>query len=562
MTAAEFDRIWACVQAVEPTIDVATRDASRFWYWPGSQHPQYARCVIALGGRRIDPDADFVSQPLARAVAAIQAAPPGQRNHTLNSQAFAVARQLHATPAALEILATAARAAGLDEREISRTIQSATTAVQRPQSTDDAHVFDRGDHVEIADRIQAIMPPLAHDGLQFYAYDAGVWRALHVSQIAMTVQSLAGALVRSQSGAVRKLNMTSGMIDGVQKILAGRAYRDFSAAPAGVTFRNTRLAIHDGAVYQCQPTQDDLERHCVDFDYNPEADCPRFDRMITDIFGSMDDTRAMILQEFAGASLFVQATRYQRAVILLGSGGNGKSQLITAIGAAFPLSSVAALPAESWGNDFMLAGLVGKRINLVNEMPARESVASERFKNVITGERLQINVKYKDPVSSALIAGHLFAANSLPQTSDLSAGYFRRLIVISMDRRFDTAQEVDFDIGRHIAENERAGVAAWAVRGMQRLLAAGAYTHDDRSADVISDWETGSDSVRAFYVSELEPSTTTRMGARELYRDYSQWAREGGFQPVNERNFSQRMARCGVQKSTISGRMQYLVQRK
>src|SRR5574343_16918 len=249
MTAAEFDRIWACVQAVEPTIDVATRDASRFWYWPGSQHPQYARYVIALGGRRIDPDADFVSQPLARAVAAIHAAPPGQRNHTLNSQAFAVARQLHAAPAALETLATAARAAGLDEREISRTIQSATTAVQRPQSTDDAHVFDRGDHVEIADRIQAIMPPLAHDGLQFYAYDAGVWRALHVSQIAMTVHSLAFALVRSQSGAVRKLNMTSGMIDGVQKILAGRAYRDFSAAPAGVTFRNTRLAIHDGAVY-------------------------------------------------------------------------------------------------------------------------------------------------------------------------------------------------------------------------------------------------------------------------------------------------------------------------
>ena len=553
IAAADYPRLWAAIAAHEKTCDIQCKDPSRFWFWPSSNHPENAKFIVNEGDA-LDPTKDFVSPSIERAIATMADAPNGARNATLNKVAFALASNGQSTNEIKAALTKAAKKIGLSERETEGTLQSATSAPLR------SGAFTRGDHAEIAEKIIEQQPNIAHDGLSFFRCTSGVWSRISDDEIAASVLALAGSPVLSKNGA-SQLKINQSTIVGVTAIVASKTRRDFSKATPGVTFKDCRLTIKNGVIVSTKAHADDLEKFAVDFDYDENAYGSRFNELLTNIFEKMDDPRLLRLQEFAGACLFSQATQYQKCLVLLGSGGNGKSQLITAISSAFPALSVAALPAESWGSDFRLSALVGKRLNSVNEMPQKESVGSERFKNVVTGEPLCIDVKYRDPVTVALRAGHLFAANQLPITTDHTDGFFRRFLICELTKRFDNVAAPEREFGAEIARNEKQAVACWCVRGMARLLAQGGFTPDPSGEIRLAAWATESDSVKQ-YATELTDDGEPLTKARELYRDYYEWAREGGMSPVSEVKFAHRLKLCGYEKKRFTEGMFYRCRRK
>lgn len=537
IAAGEYPRLWEAIAAHEPQCDPQCKDVSRFWFLPASNHPENATFIVRSSGVVLDPNESFTSPKIENAKIALASAPPGQRNATLNKIAYSLASSgIDATPE----LAAVARTIGLTHTEIAATLKSASTAPIRDGA------FVRGDHAEIAEKIVEAQPNLAHDGLSFLRCENGVWNVMHNDEISAAIVAMAGAPVLSKSGA-SQLKINQSTITGATAIVVSKVRRDFSKATPGVTFKNCRLTVEYGRIVKTTVQPSDLEKFSLDIDYDDSAYGSRFNELLTNIFEKMYDPRLLRLQEFAGACLFSLATQFQKCLVLLGSGGNGKSQLITAIASAFPMGTASALPSESWGNDFRLAALVGRRLNCVNEMPTREAVGSERFKNVVTGEPLCIDVKYRDPIQVVFRAGHLFAANQLPITTDQSEGFFRRFMIVELTKRFDTAARVEREIGTEVARSERAAVVRWAVHGMARLLAQGGYTPDPVDDLRLAKWATESDSVK-LYALELVTDGQALTQARALYRDYHDWARGGGMSPVSEVKFAHRMQAIGFEK--------------
>ena len=140
--------------------------------------------------------------------------------------------------------------------------------------------------------------------------------------------------------------------------------------------------------------------------------------------------------QFVGACLLGIAWRYQKCIVLIGEGANGKSTLIDILRALFEASKVAAIPPNKLTDQYYVAELVGKVINLCAETPKSELRDSDKFKSVVTGDWTSGRAPYKPVAHFQPIAGHMFGCNTLPGTDDQSKGFWRRFVVVTFNRVF------------------------------------------------------------------------------------------------------------------------------
>ena len=140
------------------------------------------------------------------------------------------------------------------------------------------------------------------------------------------------------------------------------------------------------------------------------------------------------LEEHIGASMLGVATKYQRLLIWEGEGGAGKSLLIEAITkTCFEEELVSSTAPSEWAG-FAAPSLDGPLLNVVTEMPEGKTFRSDRFKSVISGDRVTVARKNQNEYSMRPVAGHIIAANKLPPMSDPAV--IRRLFVMRFNRTF------------------------------------------------------------------------------------------------------------------------------
>src|SRR5690606_28858411 len=127
------------------------------------------------------------------------------------------------------------------------------------------------------------------------------------------------------------------------------------------------------------------------------------------------DARIDYFLEFAGLSLVGKAPQYaQKALIFLGTGRNGKSTCTDIIRGVIPPELVCSVSPHSWSNEQSRDLLVGKRLNIVGELPSREMSDTSTYKNIITAEDpVEVKVVHKRKFNAFLLLGHLFLGNEL-----------------------------------------------------------------------------------------------------------------------------------------------------
>lgn len=621
VTPDEYDTLWRWAESIAVAaghvIDPATKDPSRFWFLPGGD--TYER--RALNGQAVDPDPIIASsrkQPdlpppveptpirrgygeaaLHKACERVRRAPEGTRNDALNSEAYSLARLVAGgvidDSTARSELRAAGLASGLTGDEVTKTLGSAFSAglskprtppvlrpVTRGTGTDGpapasqpvaaTALFKRADHVEFAERARAILEtsPVTYDDGSFWRYtDAGIWSPLADEAVEHTVAGFSGAWVSTGDDKMKPISITAGACQGATRVLRNSMVSDpdrplFRAAVPGVAFRDRFVTVRDGQIQTHPHAPEHLARAGLEFDYDP-IEHPQLDKFFADLFEGCDDAadRVSLLQEFVGACLLGMAPSYQRCLVLYGTGNNGKSQVLDIARAAFPEGTVVALPPQQWDERFRLPLLVGALGNFVGELPSREIAASETFKGIVTGDAQTAERKNRDAFCFYPTAGHLFGSNGLPTAGDVSAGFFRRFVILPLTKVFpESGEGVERDIGKRIAREERQAIAAWAVAGAARLQRQGGYTVPASVAAMKEAWARDSDSVHLWLDTEtekVEKSDGSGMKHLDVYGAYRDWAKLAGFQPVNITNFGRRYATSGRDRSVISGRARYYV---
>jgi P4 family phage/plasmid primase-like protien len=285
--------------------------------------------------------------------------------------------------------------------------------------------------------------------------------------------------------------------------------------------------------------------------FKSDASGKRSDKEVEEARKDAED-KIKVLAEVMGAAALGMATRIQapKAVVLLGpSAQNGKSQVLDIIRGLLPPSAVSSIPAGKMGDEKHLIQLVGKLLNMSDELSSAESIAGDNFKKVVTGNDIEARDVFKSAISFRPKAQHVFATNGLPSfKGGIDRGVRRRLIVLEFNRVIPPSERVA-EIGQRIAREELDLLLDFAVEGASRLLKQGKFTDLRSSEDAVRKWVLHTDPVEAWLeecVTCVSGTDVPRVATSEAYSHFREWCGRSGYTlvpPINK--FSERVETAG-----------------
>ncbi|MCA9071308.1 MAG: hypothetical protein KDA84_20410 [Planctomycetaceae bacterium] len=277
------------------------------------------------------------------------------------------------------------------------------------------------------------------------------------------------------------------------------------------------------------------------YDYDPTAECPIWEHNLREIMPprGAGDHRIEVIQEFMGLTLVPNDTSFEKFLILVGPGGNGKSTLLRTIVEMLGVDNVSHVPLEGLNSEFRLHDMVGKLANIAMDMKRMDKMEEGRLKEIVSGEPQQINRKHKAPITTPIAARLIFSCNDLPQINDRSNGVWRRMIAMPFFETF-TRDQVD----RHRRDRlrqELPGIFNWAMAGAIRLYEQGGFTECTVCEQLSAEHRLISDPVEQFFDECVVYDSTIAIQTRELYDAYRAYCEDNGRVPKNSADFGKQV---------------------
>jgi len=434
-------------------------------------------------------------------------------------------------------------------------------------------VFERGDEAEMADRLLAIyggqdMAATESDRLYLCNPDTWLWSERTASQIRGGVKSwFSGSWVHTvdKKGEIvfkpvaLNFNRASGTARLLVDTITTRGFIGLSDA-RGVAFGNLYVSL-DEPPRAVRRTDWLTDAEQLPFDYDPDAKCTAWLEALRRIWPGTDKAWAdnvYLLQEFFGAALFGLGPKFQKVLILVGDGNNGKSVIVKVLEKLFPPAACTSVPIQQLGHEYYNEMLLHSKVNIVGELPARDVLDASAFKGIVDGSLTPARRIREAPISFHPKATHVFSANILPQSSDHSEGFWRRIMALHFERQFKpTDPDYDPDIVSKLTA-ELPGIARWAIDGAKRLLDQNRYTVTEGGGALVAQWRMESNSVALFADEHIVAFVFNDTATTEIYTVYCDYCRETNHRPVSMTNFGKRFRALGFE-SRKSGTIKYSV---
>jgi P4 family phage/plasmid primase-like protien len=373
----------------------------------------------------------------------------------------------------------------------------------------------------------------------------GVWRRTEDRDVKQKVHEVAGMK-----------DLTATVVGSILDMLKTEAHRSghvFDQNPIGINCANGEL-VYEGSAWVLKPHERDHYRTAmIPVAYQPNAQAPRFDRFLEEVFeGDPDkDEKVWAVHEALGYSL-IPSCHLEKFFMLIGSGANGKSVLLGVLAELLGREHVCAVQPSQFENRFQRAHLQGRLANIITEIAEGAEIADAQLKSLVSGEMTTAEHKHKDPFDFIPYAKHWFGTNHLPHTRDFSDALFRRALILTFNNKFEQDRR---DV--HLADALKAelqGVFNRALSGLERLMTNRAFTACASSADIARQWRREADQAAQFVDECCTLGPGQRVSSNELYRRYRSWALEAGIgRLLNRNNFALRLKRLGLETGRGTG---------
>jgi len=419
-----------------------------------------------------------------------------------------------------------------------------------------------------------------------YVEGRGTWSPRPRSDVWDTLEALDGGIIGTgQKRRVfrRSTRQTSDVAKAVEWSLFDESF--FNVRTPGVAFGNGFVSLESAeSSLELRPhSPRNKATFTVPVDWDPEATCPAWLDVMGAVFRDDRDKAEKIkaFQEFLGAAIGGVATEYDRALVLSGSGSNGKSTVIKILELLFPDGATVSQTPQSWGGsggNYAKAALASAAVNLCAEAPTNRAMSPEVIKAIISGDKIEARPIREAPFSFRPTAAHVWAVNSPWESGDNTKGYWRKFLVLSFNRAFDeestpAGRRTDF-VGRCRAE--LPGIYAWAFEGLRRLLAQGAYTMPDSAVDALEEWRVEADPISDWFgdtwaaVDPEDGRTKARLPtSRELMDSLVTWCASNAISPPRELRPKQLIRKLrampggnAIRSVTTGGQVRYGLSRK
>jgi P4 family phage/plasmid primase-like protien len=252
-----------------------------------------------------------------------------------------------------------------------------------------------------------------------------------------------------------------------------------------INFKNGVLNLRSGDLL---PHGKNFHFHyCLPYDYVVGAVAPNWLKFLDQVTLGREDLKN-ILHEYMGFILFGGEYLYQKALILSGSGKNGKSTFVNILKILTGEGNYSTVSLQSIGTrTFSVAEIQNKLVNISEEEPPSCFKETGVFKNLTGNNTIQAERKFKNPFNFVSRAKVVITYNEVPYISDTSTGMRRRLMIVPFDLDLEsTPHLVDVKILDKL-KDELSGIFNLAIEGYRRLDDIGRFTKSIAVEDAISE---------------------------------------------------------------------------
>lgn len=271
------------------------------------------------------------------------------------------------------------------------------------------------------------------------------------------------------------------------------------------------------------------------------AECPRWQRFLTEVFGG-DNALVEWLHRFLGYAISGD-TSEQIFLIGYGTGANGKSTLFGTVAGVLgsyafnlPFSAMELHARSSIPND--LAAIVGRRFVTASESGDAVRLNEARMKMLTGGDTVTARFLHGEFFEFRPAAKFVLFTNAKPTVRDDSLGMWRRIRLVPFLRTF----EVNRTLGAELLA-EGPGILRWMIDGCLAWQRDGLPT-PSAVVSATQEYRADSDLLEQFIDAKCIVGPTESCRAGELFARYREWADAEGLGPrerLNQRRFGSKI---------------------
>ena len=160
---------------------------------------------------------------------------------------------------------------------------------------------------------------------------------------------------------------------------------------------------------------------------------------------------------------------------------------------------MACIPPADFAKEQFLANLIGRTVNLADELSTSKAISSDKMKQVVTGEMFTAKLLYRQPIQFKPKALNIFATNALPGFhGGVDTGVERRLAVIPFDLTISKSERIP-NIGKLAAERHADEIIAIAISELSELLKRGFFELPKSIEEATEQWFHDADLIQMWF---------------------------------------------------------------
>ena len=345
----------------------------------------------------------------------------------------------------------------------------------------------------------------------FYDFPAGIYRFGGETIIEQFAQVWLGRLGLEAKATTNYMNQVVGYIQRETYIDRGQ----LNVNPDVLMVKNGVIELSTGKIY---PHNKDYKATiAIPVAYDPEAECPRINRFISEVVEQKD----MSLLYEVPAWCLTPYSGIQRLVILLGEGANGKTVYLETIRRFLGRNNCTAYSLQSLTtNRFAIAGLFGKLANISPELPSTALKQAGPLKTLTGLDTIEAEKKFKDSFNFINRAKMIFATNTPPEITEDTLAIWRRFIVVDFPFKFVGDAADKNLLAKLTTEQELSGLLNKALEGLARLKKNGDFTYTRTVEDTRAKYLLASNPAMAFIEDYCEFDAWATITKKELYQAF------------------------------------------
>lgn len=267
--------------------------------------------------------------------------------------------------------------------------------------------------------------------------------------------------------------------------------------------------------------------------FHNNAKCPKF---IVFLNTTLSPDNIRLLQEITGY-LLIPVTKSQKAFLIYGPGGSGKSTFLSVLINLLGQINCSAVSLQDLTDRFRASNLFGKLANVCSDIPAKPIEDAAIFKGIVGEDTILAERKFKNPFEFKPFARLLFSANQLPRTLDKTSAFFRRWIIVGFNNVIPEGER-DPLLKEKLSE-ELEGIFLWALEGLERLIKNNfVFSETTESKELVELYKRESSSVLTFVEDQCVIRPDVQVDRSQLYGEYKTWCQDNGFKPSSQRSFN------------------------